>query len=1038
MLSGFNVHLTAVELTTKSSQGDEFAATIEKVQAGLNLSNPDQNSLHRELLGRSLSNDDFEAAVYAFDIATSSVAVHRVNAGTPERMQILYVGETYVHVLVSQWPTPWLVSSHFLVGDPNAPLLAARLSVEKIELAEHLDALKGMLLRFGSPLNLPETSPSPPNTRFPVPRLALTIEIGSICGRIICSKPNGMEPFTMESRTDGFTAAAHSRFITRSHSLAQEGPMPEYLPVQMVLETSLSLKPTFICILTDGISHSPTLAMAESSLGDPLLSMETMELVGQVLAVGDFRDDTESVVLLDTSSILSNLHCSIDALLFEIWHPNVLAATSILLRAFQMQPTARPLARSSRPLLDRLPAGITFGFGLARLVFFVTAPDLNPNEESGITRGVAFRTGLSCSYCYLRPIHVQYSLWARSQTRQKLYLPEERTTEYVDTAKLSTSNQQVQAYFGLEFWDTMLRSAVATQYVVDDPYISERDDPALKAREFFHVQSIRVDVNLFRKRYHAATDSLTDICQINLDIPSVRATFQLLHVYSLLLAAQTMGSVFHKDHRKSRPNTMPAHLSILTFDFKAKVKNLQVLCYFITEKLACRFDDVDAHFSSRAQPGLGWTSLVFWVPPAQNSTQGATGEQRWAELGRLQSWNLSLPQPLDTGAFIVEGDSLRLRIPYGFVAANLIRDLTVTVKALRHLKQMVASGSYSDVPSPAAEAAKVVPNLTIQIRSFFLEAADDPFECKLGLIWRTGVDACRQRIDREDAFKAKVGTILAAETQATQEFYRSESDYQFTPLHSISVEEAHVRLSMVHSVDWTLRLRDQGEKRSAQERAIRQRLQGATAMKEDSNIPDLVPVASPEDVPPLIRLILCDVRVQIQKQSFPETSLPDFLHERGNGLPRDTQFTLLIPMHLNISLGSLRVSIRDYPLPLLSIEENPKNCVVAFDLDTDLVIAEEMGTTRSIDRIECPVVGLDGDIKGTKAMTVHVPKTMMPVKTYACPIIHVATEQVTSFTWGNSYGASTQDVTRIIETLTHPPPDPSPVIGFWDKVCAHY
>ena len=1024
-----------------SNQGYEFAATIEKVQAGLSLSSPDRSSLHRELLGRSLSDDDLEAPVYAFDVATSNAAVHRTNTGTPERMQILHVGETHLHVLVSQWPTPWLASSHFLVGDPNAPLLAARLSVESIELAEHLDALKGILLHFGPPLNPPVPSPALPNILSPVPRLAMTIEIGNICGRVICAKPNGIQPFTVESRTDGFTATAHSSFIVRPHSSVQKGPISEHLPVQMMLDTSLSLRPTFVRILTEqnGISHSPTLAMAESNPGDPLLSMETVELVGQVFAVGGFEDDIESIVLLDTSSIFSNLHCSIDAMLFEIWHPNVLAATSILLQAFQTQPTAQSSAQSSHPLLDKLPAGMTFTFALARLVFFVTAPDLNPNEESGITRGVALRTGLSCSYCYLRPIHAQYfrSVWARSQTRHSLYLPEEPAAEYAATAKSSTLTQQVQAYFRLGLWDTMLRSAAATQYVADDPYISERDDPALKAREFFHTQSIRVDVNLFGKRSHTATDSLTDICQISFEISSVRATFQLLHAYSLLLASHTVGSIFYKDRSKHCPNAIPANPNKLTFGFKAKIGTLQVLCEFVTQKLACRFDDIDAHFSSRAQPGMGWASLFFWVPPSQNDTQGTTDERRWAELGRLQSWNLSLPQPLNTDAF-VEGDSLRLRIPYGFVLAHLIRDLTVTVKALRHLKQMVASGTYSDIPSPSAEAAKVVPNLTIQIRSLFLEAADDPFECKLGLIWRTGVEACRQRIDREDAFKAKVGAILAAETQATQENYQSESDYQFTSLHSISVEEAHERLSMVHSVDWTLRLRDQGEKRSARERALKQRLQGVAALKEDNNVPDLVPVAGPEDVPPLIRLMLGDIKVQIQKQSFPESSLPDFLHERGSGLPRDTQFTFLVPMHLNISLGSLCVSIRDYPLPLLNIKENPKRGIVAFDFDTDLVIAEEMGTTRSIDRVECPVVGFDGDIKGAKPMTVHVPKTMMPVKTYACPIIHVASEQVTSFAWGNSYGASTQDVTRIIETLTHPPPDSSPAIGFWDKVRAHH
>jgi hypothetical protein len=329
-----------------------------------------------------------------------------------------------------------------------------------------------------------------------------------------------------------------------------------------------------------------------------------------------------------------------------------------------------------------------------------------------------------------------------------------------------------------------------------------------------------------------------------------------------------------------------------------------------------------------------------------------------------------------------------------------------------------------------------VPNLTVSIQCLSLEAADDPFEAKLGLIWRAGFGACRQRLDREDAFKAKVTAILAAEAQAPLPSAReSDSDYHFSATHSVSVEDARVRLAMVHAVDWALRIREEGERRSGKERTLKQRLLGQNVMKGAFNVPNIVTVTAPKDNPPLFRAVLHNLLVKVSKPSFPSSALSNFLHEQGNGLPHDMEFSLLLPMHLNLSLSSARMCLRDYPIPLLDIRENSKKGIPELEFDTDLVVAEEMGTAQSVDWIECQVVGLHSDIGGAKPMSISVPKTMMPVKTYANPIVRVTAIDVTSLAWGVSYGAATQDLTRVIETLSTSPCDSSPHLGFWDKVC---
>jgi hypothetical protein len=348
---------------------------------------------------------------------------------------------------------------------------------------------------------------------------------------------------------------------------------------------------------------------------------------------------------------------------------------------------------------------------------------------------------------------------------------------------------------------------------------------------------------------------------------------------------------------------------------------------------------------------------------------------------------------------------------------------------------MIAVGSYSEMPPPGAEAAKNMPNLVVRIGCLVLEAADDLLETRLGLIWGAGSEACRQRLDREDAFTAKVVAILAAEAHTRPSSARaSDSDYQFSAAHTISVEEARARLSMVHGADWALRLKEARDKRSRHERQLKQRLLGHHAMKGAADVPNLVTVTAVEDVPPLFRAVFHGLHLKASKPSFSRGALPEFLYEQGNGIPRDTQFSLLLPMHLNFTLNSLRLCLRDYPIPLLNIPEHSKKDTPVWEFDSDLVVAEEMGTPLSIDWIKCQVVGTHSDILGAKPMWITVPKTIMPVKSYANPIIRVTAHDVTSFAWGISYGPATQDLTRVLETLSTSPRDPSPHLGFWDKV----
>lgn len=196
----------------------------------------------------------------------------------------------------------------------------------------------------------------------------------------------------------------------------------------------------------------------------------------------------------------------------------------------------------------------------------------------------------------------------------------------------------------------------------------------------------------------------------------------------------------------------------------------------------------------------------------------------------------------------------------------------------------------------------------------------------------------------------------------------------------------------------------------------------------------LISVAPIPDGPPLIRLVIDGVNLQIGGPSFPLEDLPDFLFDIGSGQPRDSEYSLLVPLNLGLAVSSIAIHLRDYPLPLFSVKGKPGIEASALTFRTDLVIAEQMGPVKSVELWDCVIVEEDFGVHGASKFHFGVPKTIMPVKTYANPDVNATTRETTEICWGVSYGYTIQDVMRILETLSSAPRDSSPSVGFWDKV----
>lgn len=193
-------------------------------------------------------------------------------------------------------------------------------------------------------------------------------------------------------------------------------------------------------------------------------------------------------------------------------------------------------------------------------------------------------------------------------------------------------------------------------------------------------------------------------------------------------------------------------------------------------------------------------------------------------------------------------------------------------------------------------------------------------------------------------------------------------------------------------------------------------LQVQVHSKHDSRLP--IDVTLDHRCSPMFRMTFFGIRVNVSPPSFHLKDLPDFLHDVGKGLPKTTEFSLLVPLHLSWTMDTARVILRDYPVPLFNlpaISLSDKSTAKAIEFESDLVIGEEMAGSDSFFWIPTAVIPANLGQEGAAAFELKVAKTIMPVKTYAQPTIKFNTSQVTSWGWGSSMQPGIQDMMKVFE-----------------------
>ena len=431
----------------------------------------------------------------------------------------------------------------------------------------------------------------------------------------------------------------------------------------------------------------------------------------------------------------------------------------------------------------------------------------------------------------------------------------------------------------------------------------------------------------------------------------------------------------------------------------------------------------------------------------------------------------------------ISTSAVRVGIPHEVIVARITDNFVNVFKAVQQLHHRFKTGTNEYILEKHPEGPKQVPKISVRSRKFMFELEDGAFEWKLGMIYRTGRVEQTQRLAREEAFRSKMKRVREDEARRGSSKVRSRSAYQrgrsdqaqgswfrsrsldaISPADSgpgpenrriprydpdsetvgvngqakVSEKEARRHLDMLNAQTWKKRIDRAYEMSQSSMGELRSTFWGANSLPDD--IEETEHILEVPQRPALMSTLITDLRFVVDKPTFPLSELPDFLHKVGKGMPRDMKYSLLVPMNIAIEMDEARMSLRDYPLPLLHIpwmKIGQSTKIPAMSLKTNFVIAEEFRGPGSHRRVRVNVVPPKSgatESPNEGSFDIEVRRTIGPVKTFSDVYMDINTALPTRITWGPSYQPAIQDMMMVVESFTKPPIDPSERVGFWDKL----
>ncbi|SCU89518.1 LAFA_0E18734g1_1 [Lachancea sp. 'fantastica'] len=434
----------------------------------------------------------------------------------------------------------------------------------------------------------------------------------------------------------------------------------------------------------------------------------------------------------------------------------------------------------------------------------------------------------------------------------------------------------------------------------------------------------------------------------------------------------------------------------------------------------------------------------------------------------------------DNPAITLSNEMWSFTIPHGFEMYQIFDNISTTAKSIKQMVHALKTSSDECVIYPHISNPIRIPVVNLRSKRWIFSVEDDAFESQLSMIFQVGLKEQRARLEKYALFEEAAAKELTTEQKGMK---RAESTYfntnkkcfhlgYFSRLHksrrNSSPELAHSQSKgdfHQHEKPDFYKYAENAESwahkyQKLQENVSTSWIRRIQAFKVKERIefqknfeflwgrvdPEIFPPGINKRIvafvasPPLMNTIIEDINVTISQPSFGIDYLPDFIHGVGKGIPKDTEYSILFPMHLNAEFRETRCHLRDYPLPFvylpdLTPRQREAGSDVSIRLHGDVIISEDM--IRSDEELRTlfvplvPSATLEND---DKYYSLLVPRTLTAIKTYAKAELELNSDETTLVTWNGSYSPAIQQAMQCFDNFSKPPIDPSPKLGFWDKI----
>lgn len=592
----------------------------------------------------------------------------------------------------------------------------------------------------------------------------------------------------------------------------------------------------------------------------------------------------------------------------------------------------------------------------------------------------------------------------------------------------------------------------------------------------------------FEVAFSTSSDNRGQVFHVNSHIKSLYVQYSLYRYYAIGVASMVIRDAFASAYQPQSqgPKVLAPSKQVVTADLKAEL--FQVKASMPSDPsmlLQVRGLEAGRH---------RWAAPFVKSRFTRLSVQAPNIRSAWTRIVSIKASRLDLREihrrqgraTVDEKSIDLSADFVRLAVPHQLVLHKVFDNFANIIKATEQLHHRFKTGTDEHILKQRPEQPKQIPRISLRSRALLFDIEDGPFEWKLGCIYRIGLLEQKQRLARAEAFEAKRknmesprhkressrhrsqsahhfrrgqsnrsqkhrsphrsssddgperGRSLSASKSANPVRYNPEAKCGLSTSAKISSQEAWQRLQRHNAQSWKKRIDTAYRMQHTGIRAIRGMFWGEdhTADKEDST----EPLLALNGRPGLMTALISDAHIILDKPSFPLKDYPQFLHRVGKGMPYDMEYTFLIPLSVQIDMGEARITLRDYPLPVLHVPaiapgQSPR--LPSWSIRTDFVFAEEFRGDISAKQVKVQIIPPEKVTQPnsvTKGFAIDVRRTVSPVKTYSDLDISINTSSPTSITWGTSYQPAIQDMMMVIEGFSKPQVDPSERVGFWDKI----